>query len=365
MTNGNIPHVCILVDCLTGGGAEKAASLLSKSFYETKKVKVSIVSMQGGIDYDFKGELYNLGGIKHNIPFFKTIKKLFQLKKVYKQINADFYLDFRVKNNVFRELIFHLFITDLKKTVLTIHSYRVYNYLPQHIIFYRLYNKAKAVVVVSKGIYFEVKKLYDFKNLIYIPNFYNKDIIVKSQQIKKTFDKPFIVAVGRLKNEVKQFDKLILAYKDTYAAKHKIPLYILGRGEDKKVLEHIILDHKLNDIVKLLGFKKNPYPYIAQSEFLILSSKIEGMPMVLVESLALGTPVVSFNCKTGPSEIINHNENGILVEDQDFIAFKNAMDIMCSNKELYVNCKANSKASVCKYSNDAVYNKWAKLLHIY
>ena len=111
-----------------------------------------------------------------------------------------------------------------------------------------------------------------------------------------------------------------------------------------------------------MGFKINPYIYIKSSEFLVLSSKIEGFPMVILESLALGTPVVSFNCKSGPSEIIEHNENGLLVKDQDFNDLTKSINKMYSDKKLYENCKKNSKSSIHKYSNYEVFKKWMGLI---
>ena len=62
----------------------------------------------------------------------------------------------------------------------------------------------------------------------------------------------------------------------------------------------------------------NPYDYIKQCKFLVLCSKFEGMPLVILETLTLGKPVISFNCKSGPSELITDKENGLLVKDQDF-----------------------------------------------
>ncbi|WNH13023.1 glycosyltransferase [Thalassobellus suaedae] len=361
MNSNNKKSICIIVDCLTGGGSEKVASQLSKSFYDAK-FEVSIISMRDGVDYDYKGQLYNLGEINHKFGFIKSLIKIFKLKKYYKKINADIYLDFRFKNSFLKELILHLFVINIKKTVLTIHSHRVYNYLPQHIIFYKFYNRAKAVVVVSEGIYEATKQLFNFSNLLYIPNFYNNDIIIKSEKPIKALNKPFVIAVGRLNNEVKQFDKLIHAYKVSKPAKNNIPLYILGDGKDKENLESIINENNLDNMVKIMGFKSNPYPYIKASKFLLLSSKIEGFSMVILESLALGTPVVSFNCKSGPSEIIEHNQNGLLVKNQDFNAFTKAIDRMYSDNELYENCKRNSKSSIHKYSNDEVFKRWMKLI---
>lgn len=362
MNSNNKKRVCILVDCLSGGGAEKVASLLSKSFYD-EKFEVSIISLRDGIDYDFKGKLYNLGKTNFNFRVFKAIYKFFRLKKIYKSINADIYIDFRYRKRFFKELILHLLIINIKKTVFTIHSHQVENYLPQHHFFYKSYNKAKAVVVVSEGVLEIIKPLFNFRNLLYIPNFYNDAIITSSEESIDLLKKPFIIAVGRLQNEVKQFDKLIFAYKASLPAKNKIPLYILGDGKDRENLESVVKENDLGGLVKIMGFKSNPYSYIRSSEFLLLSSKIEGFAMVLLEALAVGTPAISFNCKSGPSEIIEHNKNGLLVKDQDFNAFTKAIDKMYSDKELYKNCKNNSKLSVHKYSNEEVFKKWKKLMN--
>lgn len=355
-------HICLLVDCLTGGGAEKVASLLSQSFYN-KNYQVSIIStLNKKVDYEYKGELFNLGHIKHQNKFIQTLKKFFVFRKTYAKVNADIYIDFRFKNNVLKELILHFFVFKANKTILTIHSFRVNDYMPKSIVLYKLYSRVKAVVAVSQGILETTKTLFNFNNLLYIPNFYNSDILLKSEVANNDLKKPFIIAVGRLKNEVKQFDKLILAYKTSLPAKNNVPLYILGEGQDKPGLIALVKQHKLEGLIKIIGFKTNPYPYIKASSFLILSSRNEGMPMVLVEALALGVPVVSFNCESGPSEIIKHQNNGLLVSDQNFTALTEAINNMYNDKVLYLTCKGNSTASIYKYSNEAVLKEWLQLI---
>lgn len=354
-------HVCILVDFLTKGGTEKAASLLSKAFFDAN-YKVSIISMQEGIDYDYKGQLYNLGKIKHRIGLIKSVKKILQLKKTYNSLNADVYIDFRYRGSYIKEFILNLFVFNIKKTVLAVRSYKIEKYIPQSDYFYQLYNQSKAITVVSKQILNKTKNLYGFKNLVYIPNFIYDDIYTKSQQDEIELKEPFILAIGRLENEVKQFDKLILAYKDSVPREKGVPLIILGKGKDKHNLEKLITEHKLEKIVKLLGFKNNPYPYIKASTFLLLSSKFEGFPNVLIESLALGTPIISFDCQSGPSEMIQDQQNGILVLNQDFKAFTKAIDKMFTNKEFYQICKNNSQISVKKYSKDIVFKEWEELI---
>lgn len=345
------------MDCLTGGGAEKAAASLSKTLFNNS-FEVSIITMYHGVTYSYKGNLYSLG----KFPNSKTLKRLVAFKKLYNKINADVYIDFRVKFHTINEVLFHLFVFKQKKTILTVHSYKVHNYIPKLKFLYKKYNQTKAIVLVSKAIKEIISQLYNFTNLFIIPNLYSDEIVEKSKT-KINYKQPFILAVGRLNNEVKQFDKLILAFKASKLVKEKISLLILGEGEDRRYLEQIIIENNLENQVKLLGFKENPYPYMKQCKFLILSSKHEGFGIVLIEALSLGTPVISFDCKSGPSEIIKHKENGLLVENQNFNALTDAIDLLFFDNELYLKCKLNSKDSVTKFSEDKVFNKWIDLLN--
>jgi glycosyltransferase involved in cell wall biosynthesis len=92
----------------------------------------------------------------------------------------------------------------------------------------------------------------------------------------------------------------------------KFKLIILGDGFLKEKLEHLSNDLKLNDKVQFLGYVNNPFPYIIVSDALILSSRFEGFPNVLLEANALGIPVFSNFCLGGINEIIIPNTNGIV-----------------------------------------------------
>ncbi|WP_296323267.1 glycosyltransferase [Winogradskyella sp.] len=353
--------ICLIVDCLSNGGAEKIAARLSRALSE-KGFTVSIISLRNEISYEYGGRLYNLGENESKIKHVKQFKKLLNLRKSYKKINADIYVDFRMRNRFLMELILHLFIFKTHKMIMRINNYNIHYHIPKHQLFYKLYNKTKAVVSLTDEITERLNGLYKFKNLVKISNFYTNTILdLSNEQDNKLIYQDYVLAIGRLSNRVKQFDKLILTYKDTELFKKGIALLILGDGPDREILQRLIKRNGIEDNVKLLGFKNNPYKYIKHSRFLLLSSIEEGFPNVVLESLAIGTPVISFNCKSGPSELIIDKMNGLLVEDQNFNALRENIDLFYKDLELYNYCKQHAHKSVEKFNEDFIVNLWIEL----
>ncbi len=141
-----------------------------------------------------------------------------------------------------------------------------------------------------------------------------------------------LISVGRLSQEKDQltFLKSILYLKN----KISIGALIMGEGLLKKKLLEFIKKNKLNKIVKLTGYKKNPYPHIKQSNFLILTSLHEGLPNILLEAMALKKFVISSNCETGPREILLNGKAGALFRVKNYIELSNKILFFHKNKKI-------------------------------
>ncbi|NMH88016.1 glycosyltransferase [Flavivirga algicola] len=355
-------HICIIVDCLCGGGAEKVAASFS-FLLKSKDYKVSIISVRDDITYKYTGDLYNLGTNELYIKKFKQLKKILLFRRYYRKIDADFYVDFRMRNRFLMELLLHLFVFKTKKMVLSIQNYNIEYHIPKGFFFKKVYSKAKAIIAVSHDIVMELNSYYPFNNVSYIPNFVNKNLLLISNLPLSDIPNNTVLAIGRLNIMVKQFDKLILSYKNTDSCKKGIPLVILGDGPDKKKLEDLIKFNKLQSSVKLLGFVSNPYDYIKRCKFLVLCSKFEGMPLVILETLTLGKPVISFNCKSGPAELITHKKNGLLVKDQDFSELERSIDLLQEDEELYDLLTKNTISSMNKFSEKEMMKYWESVFN--
>ena len=113
-------------------------------------------------------------------------------------------------------------------------------------------------------------------------------------------DTPYIVNVGKFKQQ-KRHDVLIKAYAK---ANVQEKLVLVGTGELLEASQRLVKELGIEDKVVFTGFKKNPYPYMKHAKFMVLSSDFEGLGLVILESLALGTPVISTDCPSGPNEIL-------------------------------------------------------------
>lgn len=134
---------------------------------------------------------------------------------------------------------------------------------------------------------------------------------------------PVVVAAGRL-IALKDFPTLLRAFAEVVRVR-PARLLILGEGEERPKLEALARELDLGDRAALPGFVDNPFAFMARADAFVLSSRTEGLPNVLIQALALGTPVISTDCPSGPAEILAGGKYGTLVPVGDAPAMSEAI----------------------------------------
>jgi glycosyltransferase involved in cell wall biosynthesis len=156
--------------------------------------------------------------------------------------------------------------------------------------------------------------------------------IPQLQGVVSSLESKTVIAAGRLVPQ-KGFDLLIDAFKIVNEKYPDWKLKIFGGGREKANLEDLIEKNKLYNHVILMGPTQHIDLELSKASIYALSSRFEGFGMVIIEAMQCGVPVVSFDCPKGPSEIIDHNEDGILVEDGNTEKFANSLIEMIGNEE--------------------------------
>ncbi len=156
----------------------------------------------------------------------------------------------------------------------------------------------------------------------------------------KRINTKFILAVERLEETQKDITTLVETYallKRNHNSEDIPSLYIIGEGKSRLDIERHIHEHGLEASIVLLGFIANPFPWMAKAQMIVHSSKFEGLPTVLIESLMLNKFIVSSNCPTGPAEILKEGKAGILVPVGNVEQFADAIYRLLNDKQLQGN----------------------------
>lgn len=174
-------------------------------------------------------------------------------------------------------------------------------------------------------------------------------------------ESPSLVAMGRLVPQ-KGFGTLLQAMGIVHKQRPELKLTILGEGDHRLELEELRKELGLGDVVSLPGKVKNPYRVLLQAEAFILSSVTEGFPNVLCEAMAVGLPVISTNCPSGPDEIIIDGENGLLVPVGNAQALAKAILKLGEDEEARIAMGAEAQAVVGRFSLDSILEAWEQVL---
>jgi glycosyltransferase involved in cell wall biosynthesis len=225
---------------------------------------------------------------------------------------------------------------------------------------------ADVIVPVSQGIAHELEQLFRLspRKIRVIYNGLDIEEIERKSREEVSHpwlyeEEPIAVAVGRLVNQ-KGFSYLLEAVE---LVNRKIPLQlmIIGDGVLREELKKKAEGLGIEDKVDFLGIKKNPFAYMKRCSLFVLSSLHEGLPNVLIEAMALGLPVISTRCPTGPSEIIEDGRSGILVPVGDPHAIAEAILRVLGDAQLRHTLSVEAKRRARDFSLENMISKYSEL----
>lgn len=347
--------IALVIADLDLGGGQRVAINLAEALAKQHQVNI-IIFRDDEIHYQPSVNLVHLNcPEKQGIPakVYNVFKRAAKLHKHFKQQQYDHIFSFMETAN------FPVAMAS-REAVLSVHcNPRKLLSFFEKLLMRLTYHRAKKVIAVSDDVADILREDYGLKHVVRIYNPVDLQAIAKQAETPYQHPRAYIVALGRL-NEVKRFDLLIEAYAHSKAQQY-CDLLIIGEGEMRPLLEQKIAMHNLIDKVHLIGLQMNPYPYLAGAEFLVLSSRTEAFPMVLVEALATKCPVIATDCPTGPREIITQGENGLLVENKNASAITEAIDQLYFDKAVQQSMRSNALASIQHLSSNEIITEWLKL----
>lgn len=227
-----------------------------------------------------------------------------------------------------------------------------------------LYCRADHLVIQTESLLNWARSYIDSDHISVIPNALDDNRIHALQKAQKIeTDRAWqksIVAMGRFTIE-KGHDLLIKSVSPLLKRETEWGLEIIGDGPLKPELLQLIQDLGLQDKVLLHGQVKNPFSILKSADIFVLPSRIEGFPNALLEAMALGLACISFNCPSGPSELIEHNHNGLLVEKENIDALTAAIEDCIASEELRLRLGLQATAVINRYSETNIMPHWEAL----
>ncbi len=341
------------------GGADNSLNrLLSR--LNTDYFSITFVSLNKSFlrhQLKRKVEFVNLDSSRALFSIFKlrTLVKKYQLSKKYSKIivfsnqhygNILSFLSNLFLNNIKKIFIDRNHLDELK------FDRNIFKKVKNNLIRLLIkisYKHADIVIGISKKLSTDLSKFCNVKvKTIYSPA-YDKSIFQKAKKnIKINNQFQYLINVSRFTKR-KDHETTINGFNLARKKIKNLKLILIGYGSEYENIKILIKKLKLKK--KILIYKKliNPYPFIKRADLLILTSKYEGMGNILVESIALNTPVISSNCNSGPSEILLNGKGGDLFNVSNYQELSKKIIKHFNNKKILKNKNRFAKKNLLRF----------------
>jgi glycosyltransferase involved in cell wall biosynthesis len=368
-------RIALVISSLSCGGAERILSLMA-NYWAEKGNEVAITTLDRGEEPFYPlhpgVERHALGLMKKTSSLFGAAKGNYRrvavLRRALFRQNADAIISFIEATNILTILAVRI-PPRLPSPVIVSERVDPRNYsipLAWRILRKHTYPLAEQVVTNSHSVRDWLTRNFNLMNVRTIPN--AVDIQSRSEdhpaerlssEIRN--EGPWVISMGRLVSQ-KGFDMLLDAFSRISSQFPQWKLGILGNGPLRTKLLEEAKRMRLEDRVHLFGSFRNPMSILRRADIFVLASRFEGFPNALLEAMASGLPPISFDCPSGPSEIVQNGDNGILVPPEDIQALADSMARLMSDESLRTKMAINASKILDRFRIDRIMAKWNALL---
>lgn len=355
--------ILFLISSLRGGGAERVASTLCNYWAEDNH-DVTLVTLDGRQNDFFPSskrlKRYDLDSYMSSKNLLDKVKanfaRLLRIRKIIKKTKPDVVLAFMDVSNVLAT------VACLGTGIPVVISERSYPpYFHDGDWFDRI---RRGVYQFSSAFVAQTNKIADWGRAFLS----DKPVAVivnplSEKALNDNLDTPrenIILGMGRLHPD-KGFDLLVEAFSLCHHHYPDWQLHIAGIGREQPKLEKMIQELGLTQKVRLLGETDQPQELYAKAKIYVLSSRVEGFPNVLIEAMANGLPVTSFDCNSGPADIVDNEVNGLLVPGNQVDALALSMQRLMADDELRARLGKEAAKIRSKYILENISEQWLGL----
>jgi glycosyltransferase involved in cell wall biosynthesis len=289
---------------------------------------------------------------------FRQLKTIRALRRALQQSNPDFIISFMDVPNVVtlfagRGLGVPIVVTE--------HVHPAYQPIGRIWDFLRRFSYPRGILVgVSKPIIDWFQSRMNV-NARVIPNPVDLPVLPLLRRPSPDDKKTHVIAgMGRLVPQ-KGFDLLLHAFSRIASRHPGWRLKIIGDGPLRETLQEQSEKLGIADRVEFTGLLADPFPILRAADLFVFSSRFEGFGNALCEAMACGLPVISFDCPSGPSEVVRHGVDGILVAAEDVSALSEAMDSLMNDTQMRMRLAARATEIVTRYGVEPVMSIWDQL----
>lgn len=346
------------------GGIARILAVKTNLFIEKLDFEIAIATQNKGnspLFFDFNPNIqffdFELKG--SFLHFISDYKK--NVNSILKKYNPDVII---ITDNGLKGYLFKYLIDGKKPVVFEVHGSKFNSQSNTNGFFkkigfqWQVYLREKGLQKFNKVVFLseESRQQWNIEKGEVIPNINWVETAEFSSQENK-----MALCVARNSYE-KGLDRLLLIWKEISQKQPDWKLRLVTEAEGYYSVNELIIQNNLENSVEIMASEKNILHYYTESSIYLMTSHNEGMPMVLIEAMSVGLPVIAYDCPIGPKSMITNNENGFLIENNNVAQFVSQTITLMNDKEKRIAMGKNAIESTSKYNASPILEQWKQLL---